>query len=250
MSAAFLRDHPYLFADLLGLSIVALCWLAAGPQRRLMLLSGAIFVPFFPVAALFSDGSYWRPSHLDLGVLSPIHAFGGPVGIEDMLFLFIAGARSWFFATAPGMGRWVATAAPLAFLRAAVTMTVAAFASLAVFRLIGLGSTSASYVLPAAFGLILLSLNRHHWPLALSGAVGSALLSWLELRVWFAIWPEYRLAWTPDAATSRAVLGVPAGDLLWWAVVGAVHPLVMARCAGVARRASGIGTTASQPGAP
>ncbi|MBL8838120.1 MAG: hypothetical protein JNL66_17855 [Alphaproteobacteria bacterium] len=236
MNGAFLRDHPYLISNLLGLAIVALCWLVAGPQRRLMLLSGAALVPFFPLAGLFSDGSYWRPSHLAIGALSPIHAFGGPVGIEDMMFLFIAGARCWFFATVAGLRRWVATAAPSTFLRAAATMTAAAFASLAVSRLLGLDFTSASYVLPAAFGVILLRLNPQYWPLALSGAAGSVLLAAIELRIWFSIWPEYRLAWTPGIATSRTVFGVPAGDVLWWAVVGAVHPLAMARCAGCIHR--------------
>ncbi len=233
MSTAFVNAHPYLFANLAGLSITALCWLAAGTQRRMMLLSGAVFAPFFPIAGLFSDGSYWTPAHVDLGPFSPIRLQGGPIGIEDLMFLLIAGARTWFFATVLARRQWIAAALPGLFLRRAVAITAAAFGALAILRMLGFGYTAASYIVPVGLGLVLLRMNGNRWMLALTGSIGSVALAAAELHAWFAIWPAYRSAWAPGAATTHALLGVPAGDLLWWAVVGAVHPLVMARCAEV-----------------
>lgn len=236
MTFAFLREHPYLAADLLGLLTVAITWLIAGPQRRMMLLAGLMLVPFFPIAALFSNGTYWQPGHVQIGAFGPTRAFGGPAGLEDILFLFIAGARGWFFATLPEQRRWHPTASATRFVQVAVAMTATAFAALGILRMLGIGYTSASYLVPAAIGVSLLCLQPGHWRLAASGALGSVVLSGLELRLWFALWPDWRFAWTPDAATSRLLLGVPIGDLLWWGVVGAVHPLVVARCAAMARR--------------
>ena len=71
---AFLREHPYLVADAIGLLTVALAWALAGEQRRMLLVSGASLVPFFPTAGWFSDGSYWSPGHVAIGSLTPTRA--------------------------------------------------------------------------------------------------------------------------------------------------------------------------------
>ena len=86
-SAGFLVINPYLLTGLYGLATVIIFWLMAGPQRMLMLLAGAITLPFFPLAALF-NGEYWTPVRLG----------GGPLGLEDALYSFALGARAWFLA--------------------------------------------------------------------------------------------------------------------------------------------------------
>lgn len=235
MSVAFVSDHPYMMSGLIGLAITFALWLVAGPQRRTMLLAGIIFVPFCPIAGLFSDGSYWTNRHVDLGSISPVHWFGGPVGIEDALFLFVAGARSWFFATFTRRAQWRPAGSARDFAVQATAITAAAFVGLAAFRRIGIGDIASSYVIPAAIGVALLLANPERWQLALSGGTGAALLAMIELRAWFVLWPQLRASWNPLAATSSDILGVPAGDLLWWLIVGAVHPLVIARCARVRR---------------
>ena len=58
--AGFIVINPYLLTGLYGLATVIIFWLMAGPQRMLMLLAGAITLPFFPLAALFNGDTGHR----------------------------------------------------------------------------------------------------------------------------------------------------------------------------------------------
>lgn len=232
MTLGQLDGHLYLVTTLSGLLTVALCWGLAGSQRRMMLASGAACVPFFPLAGTYNNGSFWTPTHLEIPYLLPTTAFGGPVGIEDVMCLFIAGARAWFFATLPARRQWIATATPGLFLRRWAAVSAAALAGVATLRMIGLGYVLISLVLPLALGIVIAVLNPGYWRLSIGGAIGGALLAGLELRVYFLLWPEWPSAWTQGVFSSTDVLGVKLGDMLWWLLVGAVHPLVMAYCAG------------------
>ncbi len=238
------RDHLYLATTLSGLLTVALCWWIARAQRRMILASGAACVPFFPLAGTYNDGSFWTPTHLEVPYLLPMNAFGGPVGLEDMMCLFIAGARAWFFATLPAQRQWVATAAPAPFLRRAAVVSVTALAACAILRALGFGYLAISFLVPSALGLVILIRRPGYWRLALAGAVGSAALSALELRVYFILWPEWPSAWPQGVFTSAEIFGVKVGDVIWWSIFGAVHPLVMAHCAGAVRTTS---TTGNMP---
>lgn len=230
-----LRDHPYLATTLWGLVTVALCWCFADGQRRAMLLSGAICLPFLPLAATYNDGSYWTPRHLEIPGVLPITAFGGPVGVEDVICLFIAGARAWFFATLPGRRRWTATATAAQFARRAAAISGAALTVIGMLRLTGVGYVAISFAVPLAVGAAIAFRRPGLRPLAVAGALGSVVASGIELRLYFLLWPDWPSAWAHDAFTSADILGTKLGDLLWWALFGAVHPLVFAYCAGAAR---------------
>lgn len=232
MTLGQLSGHLYLVTTLSGLLTVALCWGVADIQRRMMLASGAACVPFFPLAGTYNNGSFWTPTHLEIPHLLPTTAFGGPVGVEDMACLFIAGARAWFFATLRARRQWGATATPGLFLCRGAAVSAAAIAGVAALRMMGVGYVAISFVVPFALGTIIVFLKPGYWRLSIGGAIGSALLSGLELRVYFLLWPEWPSAWTQGVFSSTDVLGVKLGDILWWSLVGAVHPLVMAYCAG------------------
>lgn len=235
MSLGHLRDHLYLVTTLWGLLTVALCWGLAGPQRRMMLVSGAACLPFFPLAGTYNNGSFWTPTHLEVPYLLPMTAFGGPVGLEDMLCMFIAGARAWFFATLPAQRRWTMTATPKMFLCRAAALSAPALAGCAALRILGVDYVTLSFFVPLALGTIIAVLRPGHWRLAVAGTSGSAGLSGLELHAYFVLWPEWPSAWTQGVFSGADILGVKLGDMLWWLVVGAVHPLVMAYCAGAER---------------
>ena len=235
MTLGRLHEHLYLVTTLWGLLTVALCWGLAGPQRRMMLVSGAVCLPFSPLGGTYNNGSFWTPTHLEVPYLLPLTAFGGPFGIEDLLCLFIAGARAWFCATLPARRRWITTATPKVFLRRAAALSASALAGSAALRMMDVDYVRISFFVPLAVGTIIAVLRPGYWRLAVAGAIGSALLSSLELRAYFALWPEWPSAWTQGTFSGADILGVKLGDMLWWLVVGAVHPLVMAYCAGAER---------------
>lgn len=233
-----LRDHLYLVTTLWGLLTVAVCCFIARSQRRMILVSGAACIPFLPLAGTYNDGSLWTPTHLEVPYLLPMTAFGGPVGLEDMLCLFVAGARAWFFATLPAQRQWMTTSTPAQFLRRAAIISVTALAACAALRAFEVAYLPISFLVPLGLGGVALIRVPGHWRLALAGAIGSVLLSMLELRIYFALWPEWPSSWTQGVFTGVDILGVKLGDAIWWTIVGAVHPLVMAHCAGAVRIAA------------
>jgi len=208
---------PYLASNLFGLATVALFWLSAGAQRRMLLLAGAVALPFFPLAILF-DGEYWTPQRL----------LSLPVGIEDALYTFVLGARPWFFATLLDRDRYAPLASPAGFARRAAVTTAAALLAYAALVGSGLGYTLPSLLVPAGLAAVLLLRRPDLWRLAACGAAGTLALGYLELRAWFAIWPSLPGWWTPGTPWSRDLLGVPLGDAVWLALVGATHPTVLA----------------------
>lgn len=233
MTTEFAERHLYLVTTLWGLLSVAICCVLAGPQRRMTLVAGLVTLPFVPLAGTYNGGAFWTPTHLDLSPFLPFVAFGGPVGLEDIFCLFIAGARAWFFATVSARHTWRANATAAMFAARALGISGIAVVLCIGLALAGIGSIPISYVVPVVIGCVALAARRDLWPLAVGGAVGSTIISSIELRTYFAIWPEWAAAWTPGAPTSIDLLGVKLGDLVWWCVVGAVHPLVIACCAGV-----------------
>ena len=212
-----LANTPYLTANLFGVATVGLAWLCAGSQRRMVLLAGLVALPFFPLSVLF-DGEYWTPRRL----------FSLPFGIEDALYAFVLGARPWFFATIAFRDRYAARGSAGRFLRRALAITGLALAVYAALVACGLGYTLPSLLVPACLLIWLLRHRPELRPLALGGALGTFALGYVELRLWFSLWPTLPGWWTPGTPWSRDFLGIPLGDATWLAVVGATHPAVLA----------------------
>lgn len=234
-----LANRPYLDSNLISLAVtLALTWLFAWPQRRMVLLAGAVALPFFPLALLF-DGEYWTPQRL----------FSLPVGIEDALYTFVLGARPWLFATIGFPRRYAAHARLAGFARNAAVTSAVALLVYAVLVAGGLGYTLPSMLVPALLLAGLLLRRPYLWPLAFFGGLGTFVIGTLELRLWFALWPKLAGWWTPGTPWSQDFFGVPFGDALWLAVVGATHPIVLASFCDVRLRGAGNFSEASQPGA-
>ena len=217
-----LRDYPYFGSGLLMLALLVPMLLLAGPQRRMVLLAGAVAVPGVPFAMVF-ERVYW----------SPVRLFGWPFGLEDVLYLFGMGTRAWFFAALLWGAQALTTAEPLTWLRRLGLMTLLGFAGFLGGWALGFPAARVAFLVPVVIAGVLLLLEPPLWRIALAGAVGCAVFGWLELLLQFALWPDYIASWTPATITSASLLGVPAGDLWWSAAVGAAHPVVLAHAAGL-----------------
>ena len=218
---SLLNAYPYLGSGLLMLAFLAPMLLAAGPQRRMVLLAGVIAVPGVPFAMVF-ERIYWTPARM----------FDWPFGLEDILYLFGMGTRAWFFAVLLWIAQVRTTADPVTLLRRLAAMTAIGFAGFLAGSVLGFPSARVAFVVPVLIAGFLLVRQPQLWRMALAGAAGCAVFGWLELLLQFALWPDYPASWTRDAITSVSLLGVPVGDLWWSAAVGAAHPLVLAHAFG------------------
>ena len=218
-----------MLTGLYGLATVIIFWLMAGLQRMLMLLAGAITLPFFPLAALF-NGEYWTPVRLG----------GGPLGLEDALCSFALGARAWFLAAMAYRAQYAAATSLAGFARRVAAVTAAALVAYTGLIALGLGVTLPSMLVPACLLAWLLVRRPDLHLLALCGGVGMTLLAYVELRLWFVIGPHLPAWWTPGTLWSRDCLGVPFGDLAWSALVGATHPAVFGFMLDVRRNAEPV----------
>lgn len=119
MQVSFLAAHPYLLANLIGGSVLALLiWRST--DRRTVVAAGLVLVPFFPLALLHQTG-YWAPARLG----------GLPLGIEDASYLFISGAAGWAVAGLMHPLPSVARAPVRRVLRRLAVLSLAGFATLA-----------------------------------------------------------------------------------------------------------------------
>lgn len=207
---------PYLGAALLSLALSLVLIGLAGAQRRAVVLAGLVATPFWPFGMIFTD-VYWHPSRL----------FGWPVGVEDAIYLFGLGSRAWFFAALAGGAAQAAAPRPvLAWGRLSAITGLAMLAWLLGWGL-GLPPSAGAYWIPAGLLAAALLWRPALLPPALAGAAGCLLLGWAELRVWFWLWPDFAASWSPAAWSGRFVLGAPVGDLVWSALVGATHPVIL-----------------------
>lgn len=217
--AGFFADNPYLFSELFCLATVGLACFVAGPQRRMMLLAGAVTLPFFPFGGLF-DSAYWSPVRVaNLG--------GWWFGFEDPIYTFVLGARAWFVASIAFRSRYVAMGGPALFVRRAIPVTAVALAAYAGLVALGLGFIVPALLVPVALAAWALARKPELWPLALCGAAGCGALYYAELVLWFRIWPQLSGWWMPGTPWSRDFFGAPIGDVVWSAIVGACHPAVL-----------------------
>jgi lycopene cyclase-like protein len=232
----FLADNPYLAGEALFLPTLLVLWLAAGQQRQMMLLAGAMAVALcLPLGAPFAE-AVWNPRHLA----------GSRLGMEDLIYSFAFGASSWGLATIAFRNDYAAHASTAKFLRRSALVTAAGLASFGVVLLSGWDAAGATIVsVGAVAGWVLLRkpfLRR----LALCGGIGFGLLFYFELLVWLALWPQTRDWWLPGTMWDAEFLGVPVGEPAWAFLIGAAHPALMGFACDV-RRVSSNRAPSRQP---
>lgn len=222
---SFLTDHPYLIANIPMLVATLLVARSVRPREfgRLAIAAGLLNLPSSLIAFTFED-DYWVPVRLG----------GLEIGIEDLVFCWVAGALAWLLAAWPRRHRIHAT------LGWRVAMTrYAALALLGGGAIIGwhlagrhsmAGFTVASLLV---LGLVL-ALRRDLWELAVTGALLYTALHVVVVRVQFWIWPDYPSFWNPDGLLGTTIIGVPLFEFAWSAVFGAAWPVIVAFVFGAA----------------
>ena len=218
--------NPYLAFDAVGLAVVALGWLAAGPQRRMMLLAGTMHLLLLP-------GAWWLAGE----VWTPVNVFGGRLSLEDAVYTFVFGAGAWCSATLAFREDYAANANVTLFLRRSALVAAPSIFAYGALLASGLGAVLPAFAIPTAVAGWLLVRHPDLRRLALCGGIGTALVYYAMLRLWFVVWPQARSWWTPDTLWSEDFIGVPLIEAGWALMMGAVHPTVMAFLCDVRRLA-------------
>lgn len=213
---AFFNGHPYLFSGLLGLAVVFGGYIFAGNQRQAMVVSGLTLIPLAPLA-VFHEAVYWSPTRL----------LGGPIGIEDVIFLFQAGTMTWLLSVWAFRHRIRVTLSVSQIARRAVALAALGVALLLFLLSFGLDIMTSSLVGIMIVAVGVLIWRPSLWPLAPAGALAYSTFYLLFLNFSFWIWPDLISYWNPASAWSRLVLGIPVGELAFAVVLGAAYPICM-----------------------
>jgi hypothetical protein len=233
----FVQAHPYLLASALMIAqcLVAGRVLLTGAQFRAVVLSGLLNAPCF-IFMPFLEGTYWAPKR----------AGGFALGLEDLLVSFAVAVMAWLVVAlllrhrirlvgrTPGFHRRYAVAGLL---------SVGFFLGLCGAGVDAMASLVLTYV---AMVLILQTVRKDLWPLALTGLVAFPLLYLVVLRVDYWLWPHFISEWNQGSVWGATLWGFPRGEMLWAIAFGAYWPLFVGYTCDV-RLA--FGTTPSQAAA-
>jgi len=223
-----LAHHPYAICGLLLASFSAIALIGASREhRRSLLLSGVLSAPWALSSVLFVP-DYWNPERL----------WGGPVGVEDLVFSYSTGVLAWALPywrlpapipslqlSAQGVGRlllcWLA-------------------GSLACTTLLSAGARAMPATLASMLilGTALARMRRDLIGPTLRGALGFAGLYFLVLKSLFMAYPVMPGYWNGAGLLGFWLTGVPVDELLWAASFGAVWPLMMTYCLAPPARAA------------
>jgi hypothetical protein len=234
---AFFAHYTYAAGALAMVALAAACaalWRgpAAAQGRRSMLWAALLGWPF----GLFSFENipkYWQPD---------VVCWFGPASIEDLVFVAGCAALSWFWATLPLRGRLRHAAlerdgrpGPVDWRGILLRFVLGAAPGIGVAYALGLGVHGTMVITAtlwgyAVGGAMLIWLKRECWPLLVYGGGGFAASYLLVLRLLFAIWPGFTLAWRHSLQPHAWVLGLPVHEFAWALGYGAVWPLFVAWC--------------------
>lgn len=201
-------ELPYLVGNLIAFPMLALAWLAAGPQRRAMVASGALCTPLGALSLVLDE--YWLPRRI--GRL--------PLGIEDFLFSFQAGASAWFWGSLPFRHRLVAIIDWRPMLRRALNVVAAFAAGLALLWMGGMSGPTPIFLASLVISTAAVAWRPRLWRFA--ATTGMLFTSSYALLLWalFAILPGLAGEWPSGPQWTVPFLGLPVGEYVW-ALVGA-----------------------------
>lgn len=217
--------HPYFvesaFLCLLGLGT---CFLLPR-HRRIILWGAALNLPYALMSWLHVP-HFWKPEVTFFIGTSP----------EDFLWLGYSGSLAVFCALLPVRSivehRLIRREILLRYLR-----VNAVFAT--IFAVLFFLNGGFRAVMPvtlwsmALLGGWLFFRQPARWRLALAGAVGFGVVHWLDVSLFYALWPHTRSYWNAAVSLPWSLGGVPGYEVLWGLVFGAVWPLVVAVSCGL-----------------
>ena len=213
-----LRSYPYFFTTIGGiLAILLVTGIALGrDQRRTVVMSGVLLMPAFPAAAVF-DYDYWSPARIG----------GRILGIEDLLFTFLAGAGAWLLATWPFRTRIITDLRLKPMLRRYATSMLIGLLIFFLLFSTNLDSMSSTLAIYGIWLVVLLFIKREFWQVALCGALTFGTVYPLLLKLVFFCWPHYLSQFSGHGIWSRKVAGLVVGEIFWGVGFGASWPLFL-----------------------
>lgn len=209
-------EYPYLFSNLLLLSVILLA-VRAFPlraHRRLIIRLGLVMTAFFPFAAV-SEGLYW----------SPARVAGGAFGIEDALCAFNIGALGALPAVMLFRESLQLEAQPKPGYRRLGVLAALTLLAFSLLRVWGCSVMAATVLMQLAVWAGLLLLRRDLWRFWVLNSVAVGLLHFVVLKALFWVWPDFVSAWSGAAPWGMLVAGVPLGELVWAFSFGALWPV-------------------------
>lgn len=213
-----LAQYPYLDMDLMLLAVLLVALAVAPAERRRILTSGLLSLPFGLWSAAHVP-DYWSPKFLARFRLA---------GLEDLLYAFLAGALAWWLATALSQRRMAAHAN---FFHAAWRYALFSGVGTAVCLPLWLGGvdvmTAVLIGLATMGALLAMALPSDERRLAATGSVGFCLLYGVVLKTTTLLWPQFLDQWHAPNLSGVKVLAMPVEELAWALAFGAVWPLAI-----------------------
>lgn len=212
-----LQSHPYLIMSLILVVFSVTCLAACPSQRRLMVLSGVLAMPFCLYEFAFIP-EYWSPSTVG----------GGKVGPEDLLFSFSTGGIAWLIATFGTRYSLTVNFQKSVFLRRFVGSSLMGVVFSLIFWVLGV-PIMTSILICYILGIVFISWRfpRFH-SLVVKGAIGFAIIYTIILSGMFIISPGFISQWNSDNLSGFMVAGTPVEEALWALCFGAVWPRFIA----------------------
>lgn len=212
-----LETNPYMVMSLLLLSMCAAGVATFRSQRRPILLSGLLSMPFCLYEIVFIP-EYW----------SPVQEGGRLIGLADFLFSFSTGGIAWMLATSNLKQNVIFSWKPRLFYKRFFGGAVLGVIFSLVLWFMGLKIMTA-VVLSMVIGLIILSWRfRRLQNISLIGALGFALSYFAVLKLMFLSSSTFFLQWNLGNLSGSNLWGVPLEEILWATGFGALWPRFIA----------------------
>jgi hypothetical protein len=224
----FFRSYPYLGSGILSVLVFVSPYLALPLQRRTMLLSGALLLPFLPLAVVF-NGSYWSPSRLA----------GGSFGVEDLLFTFLSASVAWGASAWPWRRSLRPQIRTSQIIGRGLQIYLLALAAFLLLRISGIGLMTSYLLAHLPIVGVLLALRPCNWRLGACGLVCYPVLYLSALSVYYRIWPGFAAEWAAVDLWGFRILGIPTGEIGYSSSFGAGWPLFVAYVSDI--RGAGVG---------
>lgn len=210
--------YPYFCTVLGGTLLVAAITVLLKEHRREILLSGMAGALPGATAPAF-ESSYWNPVRLG----------GGPLGIEDLLCGFMVTSFIWAGHCVAFQEERRVMGSRVFWWRCLILGIPSALPFLTLYWLRWDGLFLA-IVQPLTILAVVLWWRPSLWPFCLSGLFSFAVFWWASLRICFWISPGFLQQWNLDAWFGVRAGGVPLGEVLWAACLGACWPVFMIWC--------------------
>lgn len=201
-------EFPYLVGNLIAMPMLALAWFAAGPQRRAMVASGALCTPLGALSIVLDE--YWLPRRIG----------GLPLGVEDFLFSFQAGASAWFWGSLPFRHRLVAMIDCRRMFKRASSVAAGFAVGLAMLWAGGMSGPAPIFLASLVIVTIAVAWRPRLWRFAAATAMFFTGSYVVLLWALFAMVPGLAGEWPSGPQWTEPLLGLPVGEYVW-ALVGA-----------------------------